>query len=84
MDSNSIKKYGAEDMYIYNWVLRIQKNCVDDAEVKATAVGWMKDRMAALAAEKANEPPLKEGEIRAMPLMDFSRYYEQLIKDLEK
>ena len=82
--SRYIKKYGAEDMYIYNWVLRIQKNCADDAEVKATAVGWMKDRMAALAAEKANEPPLKEGEIRAMPLMDFSRYYEQLIKDLEK
>ena len=81
--SRYIKEYGAKDMYIYNWVLRIQKNCPDDAEVKATAVGWMKDRIAALEAEKAKLPPLKEGEIRAMPMMDFSKYYEKLIKDLE-
>ena len=82
--SRYIKEYGAKDMYIYNWVLRIQKNCADDAEVKTAAVGWMKDRIAALEAEKAKLPPLKEGEIRAMPMMDFSKYYERLIKDLEK
>ena len=70
-------------MYIYNWALRIQKNCQEDAGVKAKAVGWMKDRIAALEAEKAKLPPLKEGEIRAMPMMDFSKYYERLIKDLE-
>ena len=82
--SRYIKDYEAGDMLIYNWVLRIQKNCKDDAEVKATAIGWMKDRLAAIEKEKANEPPLKEGEIRAMPMMDFSKYYEKLIADLEK
>lgn len=81
--SRYIKEYGAKDMYIYNWVLRIQKNCKDNAEVKAVAAGWMKDRIAALEAEKAQQPPLKENEVRAKPMIDFSAYYGKLLKDLE-
>lgn len=79
--SKSIKKYGENDMEIYNWVLRIKKGCKDQ-KVKNVAIGWMNTRIKNIEKEKAKEAPLKEGEIRAMPLMDFSKYYKKLIDDL--
>lgn len=81
--SKSIKKYGENDMEIYNWVLRIKKGCKDQ-KVKNVAIGWMNTRIKNIEKEKAKEAPLKEGEIRAMPLMDFSKYYKKLIDDLKE
>lgn len=79
--SKSIKDYGENDMLIYNWVLRIKKGC-RDAKVRKTAVGWMETRMKNIAKEKAAEKPLPNGAIRAMPMMDFGKYYAQLISEL--
>ena len=77
-----IKKYGEEDMTLYNWVLRIQKNCSDPV-VKKKATGWMKRRLDKIAKEKANEKPLPPGMMRAMPMVNFEAQYEKLIKELE-
>lgn len=81
--SKSINKYGENDMEIYNWVLRIKKGCKEQ-KVRNTAIGWMNTRIRNIEKEKANEAPLKEGEIRALPLMDFSKYYRKLIDDLKE
>lgn len=81
--SRSIKKYGENDMEIYNWVLRIQKNC-NDRKVKNIAIGWMTTRMKNVEKEKAKEAPLPKGVLRAMPMMDFNKYYQQLIDELKK
>lgn len=82
--SRYIKKYKANDMLIYNWALRVQKNCKDDAKVKARVIGWLEDRIAQVEAEKAKLPALKEGETRPMNMMDFSPYYKKMIKELEQ
>lgn len=82
--SRYIKKYKAGDMYIYNWALRIQKNCKDDAKLKARVVGWLEDRIARIEAEKAKRSAAKEGETKAMPMMDFSPYYKKMIEELEQ
>lgn len=78
-----IKKYGEEDMTLYNWVLRIQKNCSDPV-VKKKATDWMKRRLNNIAKEKTNEKPLPPGMMRAMPMVNFEAQYEKLIKELEK
>lgn len=78
-----IKKYGEEDMTLYNWVLRIKKNCTDPT-VKKKAAGWMKKRLNNISKEKAKEEPLPPGVIRAMPMVNFETQYENLIKELEK
>ncbi len=77
-----IRKFGANDMYLYNWVLHVKKDC-RDAKVRRTAVGWMKDRIKAIEEEKAKEEPLPDGAVRAMPMMDFSKYYKDLIDQME-
>ena len=76
-----IKKYGENDMTIFNWVLRINKDCTDPA-VKKKAVGWMKKRLDNIAKEKAKEKPLPPGATRAMPMVNFEAQYEKLIKEL--
>lgn len=81
--SKYIKKYGENDMSIYNWALRIQKNC-NDRKVRDTAIGWMNTRIKHLDEEKAKQAPLKPGEVRAMSMMDFSQYYKKMIAELEK
>ena len=80
--SKYIKKYGENDMYIYNWALRVEQNC-DDAKVRKAAAKWMENRIKNLKKAEAKRPPLKEGEIRAMPLSTFSGSYEKLIKELK-
>lgn len=77
-----IKKFGENDMYIYNWALRIQKN-TNDAKVRKAAVKWMEDRIKTLKKEEAKRPPLKEGQIRAMPMMNFTSSYEKLIESMK-
>lgn len=79
--SKYFKKYGENDMYIYNWSLRIQQN-TDDEKARRTAVGWMEKRLRTLAEEEAKRPPLKEGEIRAMPMQNFASSYEKLIQEM--
>lgn len=81
--TKSIKKFGENDMNIYNWALRIQQHC-NDRKVKDTAIAWMNTRIKNIEKEKAKEAPLKPGEMRAMPLMDFGKYYKKLIDDLKK
>jgi thiol-disulfide isomerase/thioredoxin len=77
-----IKRYGENDMNIYNWALRIQQKC-QDAKVRKTAVGWMQKRIDNLKKAEAKMPPLKEGEIRAIPLNNFAKSYEKLIEQLK-
>lgn len=81
--SKSIKKYGENDLEIYNWVLRIQKKC-NDRKIKDTAIAWMRTRMKNVEKEKAKDVPLSNGARRAMPMMDFGKYYQQLIEELKK
>ena len=69
-------------MGIYNWALRLQKNCHDKA-VNKVAIKWMKKRIKEIKAEEAKLPPLKEGEIRATAMVNFADAYEKLIKELE-
>jgi hypothetical protein len=69
-------------MNIYNWALRIQQKC-QDAKVRKTAVGWMQKRIDNLKKAEAKMPPLKEGEIRAIPLNNFAKSYEKLIEQLK-
>ena len=77
-----IKKFHSGDMDIYNWALRLQKNCQDKA-VNKVAIKWMKKRIKEIKAEEAKLPPLKEGEIRATAMVNFADAYEKLIKELE-
>lgn len=79
--SRYIKKFGENDMYIYNWSLRIIRNCTDK-EVKETAAKWMKDRIKHIEEEEARQAPLAEGEIRAMPMVNFKKAYEENIEKL--
>lgn len=81
--SKYIKKFGESDMYIYNWALRIQQGCQDE-KVKETAIGWMQKRIDNIKKEEAKLPPLKEGEIRAMPMMNFSQSFEKLIQQMKQ
>lgn len=78
-----IKRYGENDMNIYNWSLRIQQKC-KDSKVRKTAIGWMQKRIDNLKKEEAKRPPLKEGEIRAIPLNNFAKSYEKLIEQLKQ
>ena len=77
-----IKKFHSGDMDIYNWALRLQKNC-QDKTVNKVAIKWMKKRIKEIKAEEAKLPPLKEGEIRATAMVNFADAYEKLIKELE-
>ena len=78
-----IKRYGENDMNIYNWSLRIQQKC-KDSKVRKTAISWMQKRIDNLKKEEAKRPPLKEGEIRAIPLNNFAKSYEKLIEQLKQ
>lgn len=78
-----IKRYGENDMNIYNWSLRIQQKC-KDSKVRKTAVDWMQKRIDNIKKEEAKMPPLKEGEIRAIPLNNFAKSYEKLIEQLKQ
>lgn len=78
-----IKRYGENDMNIYNWSLRIQQKC-KDSKVRKTAIDWMQKRIDNLKKEEAKRPPLKEGEIRAIPLNNFAKSYEKLIEQLKQ
>ncbi|MGN0282371.1 MAG: thioredoxin family protein [Prevotella sp.] len=80
--SKYIKKYGEDDMLIYNWAGRICKNC-KDAAVRKKAVSWIKKRQANIAKEKAKEKPLPPGVMKAMPMVNFDTAYEKLLKELE-
>lgn len=81
--SKHIKKYGENDMLIYNWCLRIQKEATD-RKVRDTAIGWMERRIENIKKEEAAQPPLPEGAIRAMPMVNFSEHYLKLIEGLKK
>lgn len=81
--TKNIKKYGEDDMNIYNWVLRIKQHC-NDQKVKDTAINWMNTRLKNIEKEKAKEAPLPPGAMRAMPLVNFEKQYKQLIEDLKK
>lgn len=76
-----IKKYGEVDSSIYNWVLRIKKNCTDPVVLKK-AVGWMTRRLDNIAKEKANEKPLPPGVTRAIPMVNYEAQYKKLVKEL--
>lgn len=77
-----IKKFHSGDMHIYNWALRLQRFCKDKA-VNKVAIKWMKKRIKEIKAEEAKLPPLKEGELRATPMVNFADAYVKLIKELE-
>lgn len=79
--SKYFKKFGKNDMYIYNWAMRIQRG--DDAKAKKIAVGWMEERLEELRQEEANQAPLKEGEVRPISMNGFSKAYEKLIEDMK-
>lgn len=81
--TKNIKKYGENDMNIYNWVLRIKQHC-HDQKVKDIAINWMSTRLRNIEKEKAKEVALPAGAMRAMPLVNFEKQYKQLIEDLKK
>lgn len=81
--SKYIKSIGENDMYIYNWALRIQQNC-NDQKVKDTAIGWMQKRIDTLKKEEENLPPLKEGEVRAISMYNFSKSFQTLIEKMSQ
>ena len=80
--SKYLKKFGKNDMYIYNWAMRIQRGS-NDAKAKNIAVGWMEERLEEIKQEEAKQAPLKEGEVRAFSMNGFSRAYEKLIEDMK-
>ena len=79
--SKYIKKFGENDMYIYNWALRMQREC-QDAKAKRVAVGWMQKRLESIRKEEARLAPPKEGEVRAYAMNGFSKAYEDLIEKM--
>jgi thiol-disulfide isomerase/thioredoxin len=81
--TKNIKKYGENDMSIYNWVLRIKQHC-NDQKVKDVAINWMSTRLKNIEKAKAKEAPLPAGVLRAMPMVNFEKQYKQLIEDLKK
>lgn len=76
------KKFGDNDMYIYNWAMKIERNS-EDPKVRATAVKWMERRIEFFKAEEAKLPPLKEGEVRPMSMMNYTSVYEKMIEKLK-
>lgn len=80
--SKYIKTFGENDMYIYNWALRIQRGC-QDRKVKDTAIGWMQSRIENVKKEEAKLAPLKEGEIRAFSMSNFTKSFEDLIQKMK-
>ncbi len=82
LGSKYIKKYGEKDMYIYNWALQIQRGCTDK-KVQATAVKWMENRIKNIEAEQANLPPLPEGVVRPMPMMNYVKSYQKMIEEMK-
>ena len=78
-----IKRYGENDMNIYNWSLRIQQKC-KNSKVRKTAISWMQKRIDNLKKEEAKRPPLKEGEIMAIPMNNFAESYKKLIEQLKQ
>lgn len=81
--SKYIKRFGENDMYIYNWALRIQQGC-KDTKVLKTAVGWMEKRIKNIKKEEAKREPLKEGQTRAIPMNNFAKSYETLIEKMSQ
>lgn len=81
--SRFMKEYGANDFMIYGWVSTIQKHCKENARVRAEAVRWMKERLAALEEEKLHPAPLKEGVIPAVSMIDFPAFYQKMIAEFE-
>ena len=79
--SKYIKKFGENDMYVYNWALRMQREC-QDAKAKRVAVGWMQKRLESIRKEEARLAPPKEGEVRAYAMNGFSKAYEDLIEKM--
>ena len=81
--TKSMKKYGVTDMVLYNWVLRIIAN-TKDRKVRDTTIEWLEKRIKELDEEEARQEPLKEGEIRAMSMMDYRQYFKKQIEELKK
>lgn len=79
--SKHIKKYGEDDILIYNWASRISRNC-KDSSVRKKAASWIKKRQANIAKEKANEEPLPPGVMKAMPMVNFDKAYVKLLEEL--
>lgn len=78
-----MKKYGASDLILYNWVNRIV-NGTKDRKVRDTAIGWLEKRVKELDEEEARREPLKEGEVRAMAMMDYRQYFKKQIETLKQ
>lgn len=77
------KKYGAEDMYLYGWCRRIDKDC-QDKKIRLAAASWLENRLAAYKKELANQKPLPEGQVRAMPMINPETLYPSMIENLKK
>jgi thiol-disulfide isomerase/thioredoxin len=85
------KKYGANDMEVYNWCMNIEKDCKDKA-IRQDAAKWVKNRIAKIDKEeaeaKAKEAVNKDKNI--MPAMSmvggpaFKKYYQTLLEKFEK
>ncbi len=77
------KKFGAKDIYLYQWAKLINDKCTDK-KVRRTAIKWLQQRQKQIAKDKKNEKPLPPGTIRAYSMANFSDNYPQLIYDLKK
>ncbi len=77
------KKFGAKDVYVYQWAMQIKDNCTDK-KVRKTVIKWIQQRQKQIAEDKKNEKPLPPGAIRAHSMANFSDNYPQLLDDLKK
>lgn len=60
-----IAKYNADPLDVYNWALRIDKNCTDQKQRNHAAI-WCDDMKALLEAEEAKAAAAAQGGARAM------------------
>lgn len=79
--SKYFRKFGDNDMYIYNWALRIQRNS-DDAKAKKMAASWMQRRIEEFKKEEAAQGPLEEGAVKPVSMNGFAKAYEGLIEEM--
>ncbi len=77
------KKFGAKDVYVFQWASMIAKNS-SDRQVRDTAIKWIEQRQREIEEAKKNEKPLAPGQVRAMSMANFSGNYPQLIEELKK
>lgn len=72
------------DFELYNWGLRIDKNC-QDQKLRSIAGKWFADMLPIFEAREAKrkEATAKSGMMAAMSMVNYAKEYQKLCKSLE-